>query len=173
MLETADTAPRNLPDELFELLYKEVDLSQEMLALLDQEKTALVAMDMTTLVELSRQKLKQLDRIRALDESLQKTSRQITDSTASTIKLSSLNEHASETERPRLESLRQQLLALREQILSKNIVNKRFAEDTRHYLNDAISLITTATAGQHPSYGKAKQGGKSYANQPTMISCEV
>lgn len=173
MFEATNAAARNIPDEVFELLRKEVDLSQEMLTLLDQEKTALVAMDMPTLIELSRQKLKQLGRIQALDESLQETSRRLTDSTTPAITLSSLNDYASEAERPQLEDLRHRLLALREQILSKNMVNKRFAEDTQHYLSDAISLITTAAAEQHPSYGKAKQGGKSYANQPTMISCEV
>ena len=173
MLEATNAASRNLPDEVFELLRKEVDLSREMLTLLDHEKTALVAMDVPALVELSRQKLKQLSRIRALDESLQNASRRLTDSTAPAIRLSSLNDYASEAERPQLEDLRQRLLALREQILSKNIINKRFAEDTQHYLNDAISLFTTAAAEQHPSYGKAKQSGKSYANQPTMISCEV
>jgi len=173
MLAEATVAIQNLPEEVFDLLRKEVGLSQEMLALLDQEKTALAAMDMPGMIELSSQKLKLLSRIRALDDALQKIGRQLTEGTASTIKLSALVEIASGEERRQLEDLRRQLLNLREQILSKNIVNKYFATDTGHYLRDAISLITTAAAEQHPSYGKAKQGGKAYNNQPTLISREV
>lgn len=173
MLAATTVTSRTLPDELFDLLRKEVDLSQEMVALLDQEKTALVAMDVQALVALSRQKIMQMNRIQALDDALQGISRQLSGSTDAAVKLSTLVEMASDEERQQLDGLRQRLLTLREQIFAKNVVNKRFAEDTQHYLNDAISLITTAAAEQHPSYGKAKTGGKSYANQPAMISREV
>ena len=173
MLAAPSASAQGLPDEVFELLHKEVELSREMLDLLEREKTALVEMDMPTLIELSRLKLKQVSRIQTLDESLQKSSRQLTGSTAKVVKLSSLGACAGDAELQLLEDLRLQLLTLREEILSKNVINKLFAEDTGRYLRDAISLITTAVAEQHPAYGKAKQGGKSASNQPSLISREV
>ncbi len=163
---------RQIPKKIFDLLEREVQLSQEMLSLLESEKNALAAMDMQSLVSLSRKKVGQLTTMQAVDESLQETARQITDLPAGKpVKLENLASLATGEDMDRLKAYRKKLTQLREEILGRNMVNKHFAEDTKSYLNDAISLITSAVA-ERPMYG-TKGVGKPSTKQPALISREV
>jgi hypothetical protein len=82
---------------------------------------------------------------------------------------------ARDGERDRLIALRQRLLALREEIISKNTINRLFAEDTQRCLNDAITLITSALTEGHDSYQRGKDTGKRppSASRPALISRAV
>lgn len=167
-------APQTIPPRFFEILEEEVALSEEMLNLLDQEKAALISMDMQGLIAVSRKKTNQLARIQGMDVALQELSGQITAAADGKASLGTVIQLVGEEAiRDRLQGYRRQLLQLREGILSKNVINKHFAEDTRHYLNDAISLITSALVENPAAYQKGKAGKKPSANPPTLISREV
>ena len=165
-------AARQIPKKIFDLLEREVQLSYEMLALLEAEKNALTSMDMQSLVSLSRKKVGQLGTMQSVDESLQETARQFANLPAGTpVRLEKLASLASGRDMEQLTAYRNKLTLLREEILGRNMINKHFAEDTRGYLNDAISLITNSVA-QRPMYG-SKGLDKPSTKQPTLISREV
>lgn len=167
-----NTTQATLPPKLFEILEKEVALSQEMLRILEAEKDALVEMDMQTLLNLSRKKENQLSMIQALDQSLQETSQKLANrGSDEPVKLTELAALASDAEVERLMGYRERLITMREEIISRNVINKHFAEDTQHFLGDAISMITNAVA-ERPMYSN-KGINKPSVKQPSLISREV
>lgn len=161
-----------IPKKIYDLLEREVQLSQELLDILQAEKNALTAMDMKSLVSLSRKKMNQLSKIQSVDESLQETARQIADlHPGRKVRLENLASIASGEDMVRLKDYREKLTSMRQEILDRNIINKHFAEDTKSYLNDAISLITSKVADT-PMYG-SKGIDKPSTKQPALISREV
>lgn len=176
--DTTALIPTAIPPRLFEVLEQEVALSEEMVALLEEEQKILVAMDVQGLLAVTRRKNNLLQRIHAADALLQEmisqllaTDHQTTKATLARVILHLLPG----VERDRLAALRQQLLGLREKIMSKNTVNRHFAEDTQRCLSDAISLITNALAENHDTYQKGGNPGRRppSANRPSLISRAV
>ena len=163
---------RQIPKKIFDLLEREVRISNEILDLLEAEKNALTSMDMQSLVSLSRKKATRIATIQSVDESLQETARQLANLPAGRpVKLEDLASVASGQDVEQIKAYRKKLTLLREEILGRNMLNKRFAEDTTGFLNDAISLITGAFTKKqvYGTKGMDKQSSK----QPTLISREV
>ncbi|OGR08396.1 MAG: hypothetical protein A2511_02440 [Deltaproteobacteria bacterium RIFOXYD12_FULL_50_9] len=158
--------------KIFDILDQEINFSKDLLEILRKEQAALTAMDLQTLVKLSRQKEAQLKKIQQYDAALQETVVRLTKlPEGKIVKISDLRPFIAKSAADRLEQYRDQLEALRQDILDRNHINKHFAKDTLGYLGDAISLITGAIREQ--SIYSARGGPKAYANSPTMISREV
>ncbi len=171
-------APNNmqtakLPARFFEILKQEIAVSQEMLSVLKEEKQALIDMEMQTIINLSRKKEHCLKRLQGLDEMIQQVSRTITGAQPhENIRLKDLVGLLPPLEAKKLEAVRVKLSSLREEVLSKNLINKKFAEETKNFLGDAISTITS-TVAERPMYGRSKGLNKPSVNQPSLISREV
>lgn len=154
------------------ILESELEISQKLLDILDAEKIAMTKMDLKSIIALAREKQTRLAKLQQLDKSLQETGQ--IDSTPSdkVIPLSSLTTFASDKEEALFKKYRDKLIYMREEIISRNIINKRFAEDVQGYLNDAISMIT-GPAEENPMYGGTKGTNKPSSKRPTLISKEV
>lgn len=164
---------RSLPAKFFEALDQEILLSQDMLAILSEEQKALVAMDMQTLIRLSAKKENRLSRIQALDSLLADLARELRpEALGKTAKLAALIPLLNPEEGGKLAQYRKKLTGLREEILSRNQINKHFAADVKTYLNDAITLITSGITDR-PMYGLTGLSRKPSLNQPSFISREV
>ncbi len=167
------TGHRSLPAKFFETLEQEILLSQDMLAILSEEQKALVAMDMQSLIRLSGKKENRLSRIQALDSLLADLAAELRpEAHGKTAKLAALIPLLNPEEGEKVSQYRKKLTGLREDILSRNQINKHFAEDVKTYLNDAISLITSGIADR-PMYGLTGLSRKSSLNPPSLISREV
>lgn len=173
MQHTETTGQCSLPAKFFEALEQEVILSQDMLAILQAEQKALVAMDMQSLIHLSGKKENRLSRIQALDSLLADLAAEIRPETHDkTARFSALIPLLNPEEGTKLGQYRKKLTGLREDILSRNQINRHFAEDVKTYLNDAISLITSGIADR-PMYGITGRSRKPSLNQPSLISRAV
>ena len=173
MQPTETTKHRALPARFFEALEQEILLSQDMLTILQAEQKALVAMDMQALLRLSDKKENTLSRIQALDSLLADLAREFRpETTDKTAKLAALIPLLNPEEGGKLAQYRKKLTGLREEILSRNQINRHFAADVKQYLNDAISLITRGIADR-PLYGLTGLSRKPSLNQPSLISREV
>ncbi len=173
--------PQNpIPYTLFEILEQETELSRIILETLTDERTAITKMDMPCLITLSKRKEKQLTRLQMLDKSLQKTIRGMADNSDTAlgdaigdqaVNLATLIPVATEEDAHMLVIHRDSLKKMREQIKSRNHVNKRFAQNVQGYLNDAISLITGSIADDE-FYG-ARGAARACAGRPALISTEA
>ena len=173
MQQTETTGQRSLPARFFEALEQEVLLSQDMLAILHEEEKALVAMDMQALIRLSSKKENRLSRIQGLDSLLTEMAGELRpEATGKAPRLGALIPLLRAEEGEKLDHYRKQLARLREEILSRNQINKHFAADVKSYLNDAISLITSGIA-ERPLYGLTGRSRKPSLNPPSLISREA
>jgi flagellar biosynthesis/type III secretory pathway chaperone len=173
MQQTETTKQRSLPPRFFETLEQEVLLSQDMLTILDEEEKALVAMDMQSLIRLSGKKENRLSRIKALDTLLTEMTQELRpEPSDKTARLAALIPLLNPEQGGKLAQYRKKLAGLREDILSRNQINKHFAADVKQYLNDAISLITSGIADR-PMYGLTGLNRKPSLNRPSFISREV
>ncbi len=173
MQHTETTGQRSLPARFLETLEQEVLLSQDMLAILSEEQKALVAMDIQALIRLSGKKENRLSRIQALDALLAEMAGALhPDTHDKTARLGALIPLLNPEEGGKLGQYRKKLTELREEILSRNQINKHFAADVKTYLNDAISLITSGIADR-PMYGLTGLSRKPSLNQPSLISRAV
>ena len=173
MQQTQTTGHRSLPAKFFEALEQEVLLSLDMLAILNEEQKALVAMDMQALIRLSGKKENRLSRIQALDSLLADLASEVNPAAqGKTARLAALIPLLNPEEGNKLGQYRKQLTELREDILSRNQVNRHFAADVKQYLNDAISLITSGISDR-PMYGLTGLSKKPSLNQPSLISRAV
>ncbi len=173
MQHTETAEQHSLPAKFFETLEQEVLLSQDMLAILSEEQKALVNMDMQGLIRLSARKENRLSRIQALDGLLAEMAGALRpDAREKTVRLAALIPLLNPEEGEKLGQYRQKLTGLREEILSRNQINKHFASDVKHYLNDAIHLITSGIADR-PIYGLNGLSRKPSLNQPSLLSREV
>ena len=167
------TGQRSLPARFFETLEQEVLLSQDMLAILREEQKALVSMDIQALLRLSSKKENRLSRIQALDSLLaEMTGAFLPEAQGKTARLAALVPLLPRAEGEKLGQYRKKLTGLREEILSRNRINKHFAADVKQYLHDAISLITSGIADR-PMYGLNGLSRKPSLNQPSLLSREV
>jgi hypothetical protein len=173
MPHTPTTGKRTLPAGFFEALEQEIVLSRDMLAILHEEEKALAAMDMQALIRLSAKKENRLSRIQALDIQLTEMAGEFRpEAGEKTARLSLLIPLLGPEEGEKLDHCRKRLTRLRDEILSRNRINKHFAADVNNYLNDAISLITSGIA-ERPLYGFTGRGKKPSLDQPSLISREV
>ncbi|MFA6497860.1 MAG: flagellar export chaperone FlgN [Desulfurivibrionaceae bacterium] len=173
MQHTETTGQRSLPAKFFEALEQEVLLSQDMLTILSEEQKALVAMDMQALIRLSSKKENRLNRIQALDSLLAEMAGTFHPNThEKSARLAALIPLLNSEEGGKLAQYRKKLTGLREEILSRNQINKHFAADVKTYLHDAITLITSGIADR-PMYGLTGLSRKPSLNQPSLISREV
>ena len=173
MQDTEMTGQRSLPAKFFETLDQEVLLSQDMLVILQAEQKALVAMDMQGLIHLSTKKENRLSRIQALDSQLAEMAGELRpEAPGTTARLGALIPLLNPEDGEKLTQYRKKLIGLREDILSRNQINKHFAADVKTYLNDAISLITSGIA-ERPMYGLTGRSTKPSLNQPSLISRAV
>ncbi|MCK5436888.1 MAG: flagellar protein FlgN [Desulfobulbaceae bacterium] len=173
--------PQNsIPYSLFDILEQETKLSRIILDTLTDERTAITKMDMPSLINLSKKKEKQLTRLQMLDKSLQETIKSMADITGAALKdasveqavdLAALIPIVNEKDAHELIKHRNSLKEMREEIKSRNHVNKRFAQNVQGYLNDAITLITGSIVDDE-FYG-AQGAAKACASRPSFISTEV
>ncbi len=175
---------RPVPEKIFTVLEREVQLSHELLDILDQEKKVVSRMDLPALIALSRKKDERLLNIQQLDETLRqmtgadkagagerKSVRSGGKPEITVINLSAMAKQCPPADAARLVQYRDRLGELREEILAKNSINRRFIKEVRGFLNDAISLITGALADDR-GYG-ARGGVKPVNARPTLLSREV
>ena len=167
------TEQRSLPARFFETLEQEILLSQDMLAILREEQNGLVSMDIQALLRLSSKKENRLSRIQALDSLLAEMTGALCPQTGGKgTRLAALIPLLNPEEGEKIGRYRKKLRELREEILSRNRINKHFAADVKQYLHDAISLITSGIADR-PMYGLNGLSRKPSLNQPSLLSREV
>lgn len=167
------TGQRPLPARFFETLEEEILLAQDMLAILSEEQKALVHMDIQALLRLSGKKENRLSRIQALDSLLTEMAGELCpESPGKTARLAALIPLLPPEEGEKLGRSRNRLAGLREEILSRNRINRHFAADVKKYLNDAITLITSGIADR-PLYGLTGLNRKPSLNPPSLLSREV
>jgi len=172
MNRQGDRPVRSLPQALFDILDREVTLYQELLNILRQEQRALFAMKVDEVVTLSKKKESQLLKIRLVDEALQETARAFTaEREGKIITLSALASRATSEDAARVSQYLATLAAARDEILSLNVLNKRFVGDTLTHLNDAIAIITSTVSPPQPYHGR--HPARRYSGLPAMISREV
>lgn len=131
---TPNTPHIPVEQDILDSLALNLQLCQDLLAALQEENTALRKMDTQGLFRLSRQKDTLLAKIHYLDDSLQK-------SLAEQGKNPSAAGQSPERTRV-IGAYKLKIKTMRQEIQAKNMINKRFTEDTLGYLNDAIALIT-------------------------------
>lgn len=162
----------SMPAELFENLERQIDLSGQLVEILEQELAALTAMDINSLLGLSRRKEGMIKRVQLLDCSFQEiASRILGAASPEPVRLRELIGLAGPEESARLEHSRVRLVALRHRIHDRNLINQQLAHDVLGYINDAVSLITNAAAGQVPY--SAKGPARPSMRQPALISREI
>jgi len=162
-----------LPEKFYDTLKEEIAISEEMLKILSQEQEALTRMDMQALINISARKSYRVAHLQALDKQLQEIASSLTGCPAGTVvKLRTLEPMLDPAEAKEIAEYRLRLGSLREEIFTRNIVNKKFTEETKHFLNDAISTITGAVA-ERSMYGRSKSLAKPSVNHPSLISREV
>jgi len=173
MQQPKTTEHRSLPAKFFETLDQEILLSLDMLAILNEEQKALVAMDMQALIRLGAKKENRLTRIQALDSLLTDLAAELSPAAHDKpARLAALIPLLNPEEGEKVSQYRKKLTGLREDILSRNQINRHFAEDVKTYLNDAISLITSGIA-ERPMYGLTGLSRKPSLSQPSLINREV
>ena len=166
-MTTTNTPKAKDGQDIIEGLALNLKLSQELLIALHEESVALRAMDTQGLFRLSRQKDTLLAKIHYLDDSLK------------TLKTALTKEHKTSST-PELTSEQSQVIghykdkinSIRQEIQSRNMINKRFTEDTLGYLSDAIALISRPTAADNTYHiqGRSQARGRCL---PSFISREA
>ncbi|ADH87011.1 flagellar protein FlgN [Desulfurivibrio alkaliphilus] len=163
-----------IPANIFDLLEQEFTLSRELLVMLDREQQAIVNMDMRELVGLSRRKAEQIATLKEVDEQLRRSVEEFTGKPSeNAVRLSDLAAMTDGEEKKTLEKQRRELVALRQDIAAKSVINYNFVEDTKRHLHDAISLITRAAGEEQTGYGKPGHQQRPGASRPSLISREV
>jgi len=157
---TTNNSKAPAEQEILEGLSTNLNLSRELLATLEEECGALRTMDTQGLFRICRQKETLVAKIQYLDNSLRHTLTGAGNAQAA----------APPPEHTRLiGQYREKIKAMRQEIHSRNMINKRFTEDTLGYLSDAIALITRPAQADHTYRipGRSQPRGKSL---PSFIS---
>jgi hypothetical protein len=168
--------PNGYIPRLRELLLAQVKLSTDFCGLLEKEKKALVKMDIPLLAELVSKKDRELARIQRLDENIQEISSRITlkdrkKKNVSTSKLLDTIPFLSAAGQEMVLMYQKKLSLLRNNILTANHVNQKFAHDTLGHINDAVSFICNGIAAD-PTYTTTSQEQK-IKSIPALLSREV
>lgn len=168
--------PNGYISQLRELLLAQIKLSTDFCSLLEEEKKALVKMDIPILAELVSKKDRELARIQRLDENIQEISSRIAlkDGKKKNISASKLLDTVpflSAAGQEMVLTYQKKLSLLRNNILTANHVNQRFANDTLGYINDAVSFICNGIASDL-TYTTTSQAQRS-KSIPALVSREV
>nr|MBF0221266.1 flagellar protein FlgN [Desulfobulbaceae bacterium] len=173
--------------DVFEALSLNIKLSQDLLTLLGNESEALKAMNPQELLTISKQKRTLLSRIQFLDESLKnhmadsipvEQSKPKNGGYAGAVvpenfKLSGLIQLLPQDKVEAANSCKAKLNKIRQEIIVKNYINKKFTEDTLGYLGDAIALFTQPVTKNNTYCAKGMSSPKRSSSMPQMISREV
>lgn len=161
-MTTANDPKTQDGQDIIEGLAASLRLSEDLLAALHEESVALRAMDTQGLFRLSRQKDTLLAKIHYLDDSLQASLTKQQSTTPSTPSLTPEQSRIIVQYKNKINSMRQEIQA-------RNMINKRFTEDTLGYLRDAIALFTSSPETDHTYRipGRSQVRGKS---TPSYIS---
>ena len=156
----------NIPVEqdILDGLAVNLKLSQDLLTALHEESTALRGMDAQGLFRISRQKDTLLAKIHYLDNSLQAS---LADESKAP-QASSLTPEQLRT----ISQYKTKINGMRQEILSRNTINKRFTEDTLGYLSDAIAMISSSAQAENIYNIPGRSQARS-KNLPSFISREV
>lgn len=159
-------------EELFEALKVSQTLSADIFELLKEENKAIQKMATQSLIRITSQKEELLAKTNYLDKKIAAIIKQyLADNGGEGNKISALLPFIPQEQGQILMQYQKNLSKYRQEIFTRNMINKRFTKDTLQYIDDAISLITNQSAGNH-LYGN--RGIACYANQkPAMISREV
>jgi flagellar biosynthesis/type III secretory pathway chaperone len=172
--------------DIFEALTLNVKLSQDLLTLLGSETKALRAMDPQELLTISKLKSTLISKIQFLDDSLKN---HIADGEPAALqgpprsssrfsalpdnsKLSGLIALLPEDKKEAARQCKEKLSKIRQDILVKNYINKKFTEDTLGYLGDAIALFTRPIIKQN-TYSASGRRPRNASSLPQLISREV
>jgi len=165
-----------IPQGLYDILDKQLRVAGDLCRILEEERTALTGMDISAILATSQRKIDRIERLHELDQAFLETARTLLGLEENAqVRLADLISRAPARARERLSQARNALRGLRERILDQNAVNRRFAEESRKFLGEAISLITSSISEQTPAYTKAKCANKARATStmPKLISREV
>jgi flagellar biosynthesis/type III secretory pathway chaperone len=148
--------------EIIEGLAMNLKLSQELLVALHEESTALRAMDTQGLFRLSRHKDTLLAKIHYLDDALQ---RSLPAKAPASPALPPEQAHL-------VGQYKRKISGLRQEILARNLINKRFTEDTLGLLHEAITLISRPPEADNTYHirGRSQARGRT---MPNFISREA
>jgi flagellar biosynthesis/type III secretory pathway chaperone len=170
--------------ELYNNLQISQKLAEDILTLLKDENKAIRAMDTQTLVRLARQKEDLLAKIHYIDKRVKDIIDELVTAKipgeqqktkthrSPTKKLPEVAALLPEGQAKSILQYHKNLKKLRQEIHTRNLINKRFTSDTLLCINDAIVLITDQPV-KNNTYGS--RGIAQYAANPTptMISREV
>ncbi len=160
-MSTANNSNIPVEHDILDGLAVNLKLSQDLLTALHEESTALRGMDAQGLFRISRQKDNLLSKLQYLDHSLQ-TSLADENTTTTASRLTSEQLRTVGQYKTRINSMRQE-------ILSRNTINKRLTEDTLGYLSDAIALIS-GSAQEENIYSIPGRSQTRSKNLPSFIS---
>lgn len=170
----------NIPSEktleaLHSTLDRQIELTEEVLAITRAEKEALVNMDEDSLFSLARSKNDNLDTIAANDTEIKQILTEIAPGTdpgqEGPFKLLDLAPLLERDESARITQKRNRLAELRKKIIHDNVVNKKFSSSVLGYLQDAVSLIVNGIQ-ENTTYNRQKQG-TTETNRPALLSREI
>ncbi len=172
-METDQALSNNLlTQKMHTNLQKQMQLCRGFLCLLKEEQNALVSMDLQSLMRYSRKKEELLHHIHNLDNTIQETTLEMAQEFNDKPRtLTDLLPLLPEKNAGELNNFRKKLIAIREEIQVRNMVNKQFTEDALSYISDAIDLITGNGESQ-PVYAAQKTSHKKTCD-PTLLSKEV
>lgn len=171
--------------ELFENLQVNMKLSEDVLNILEDEAVSLKEMDTAKLLRISKQKGNLFIKMQYIDNSIEQSIAQL----EKTISAASQSPGPGNTPQPigklgRLAKIlpsdkaqtvyryKDTLFKLRQKIADRNLVNKRFTEDTLGFLGEAISMITGPARATNTTYSYSGISQPS-SSLPSMISREV
>ncbi|MFP3982620.1 MAG: flagellar export chaperone FlgN [Desulfurivibrionaceae bacterium] len=161
--------------ELHCTLDKQIELTEEVLAITRAEKEALVNMDEDSLFSLARSKNNKLDTIAANDTEIKQKLAEIAPDTGAgqngSFKLLDLAPLLEADESARITKKRNRLAELRKKIINDNVVNKKFSSNVLGYIEDAISLIVNGIQ-ENSTYNRQKQG-TTETSRPALLSREI
>lgn len=158
--------------KLFELLDLQDRHCRIFIQLLNQEKQILIDMGIQLLISLTSKKAYQLQRINGLDKAIREISRRICGEAGPTkFKLTEIIPYLDQHDGARLQSHCENLAGLREEIKTKNLINKQFTMDTLKYIDNGITLITGGIAEERRYQNKGTI--RNLPLGPALINREV
>lgn len=172
--------------EIFDNLTLNIKLSQELLAILAKESEALQAMDTQELLRVSKQKGALLARIQFLDNALKNHLPVPTSKPKSNVSpthqgasissgndsLSGLIDFLPQERAVAAKQCKETLRQIRQEILVKNYINKKFTEETLGCLGEAIALFTQPVSARN-TYSASNLRPPKATSLPRLLSTEV
>ncbi len=159
-------------ETIITVLERELVLGQEIIDLLEQEREAIVKMDVSALIGFSQIKDDLFGALQEQDDKLRYVLENLCpngpDKSAALATLDALFEGESEEH---FKAMQHEWRELREKIVTRNLVNHQFIQETLSFLGDSIALFTGAEQKQG-GYGAVGQS-KTVSNVPRVVSREV